>query len=214
VANGTGTPPTTSQLAGALRVHKQVITQMQAQMSALQQMVADLSSRPQSVQEEIDQIPGRRIESMLVGEVTFDVTLLGVNGPPILLPVSQDGPFVMTHYPVCMWYPSAPSSAADFGRWRPIYSWPLPTQQLGNDFIDIKYQLADAGAGRLFQNAPRAPLLSNPEALLQCAIPTLWSPNSQIAFTPFYQAITFGGSPATTQGTLHVAIPGYRIINL
>ena len=203
-----------AQTAAILRTHKDALAKQAQQMAILQQQIADLTSRPRSVEDEINAIEGRRIESMLVGEVAFDATAQNTRGTPITITVSQDGPFVMTHYPICMWRPTAPSTATNFLVWRPVRSFPLPTQQVTADFIDIMYELQDAGSSRYFQNAPRAPLLSQPDALLPCAIPTLWSPNSTIVFTPTYLRIQFTGATPPTQGTLNVSIPGYRIVNL
>lgn len=203
-----------NDIAAALRAHKAAIQTLHQQLAVQQQMIADLTSRPKSVQEEIDAIEGRRIESMMVGEVTFAATDAGNQGTPVIIQISQDGPFVWTHYPIVMWFPSAPSNATNFNVWRPVSSFPLPTQQVTSDFINLKYSISDGGAGRLFQNAPRAPLFSRPDVLLPCATPTLWSPNSNIIFTPTFMAIQFTGGIPPTQGTLHVAFPGYRIVNL
>jgi len=216
VANGNGSaPPSNAALAAALRQTRQLLNQQSQSISVLQQMLADLASKPRSVQEEIDAIPGRRIESILSGEITFTAAQAGQQGNPITITVSQDGPFVMTHYPQALWRPSSPANATNFGIWRPVRSFPLPTQQVTSDFIDILYQIFDAGAGRLFQNAPRGPLFSQPDSLLPCPIPTLWSPNSTIQFVPTYNAINFNsGGTATTGGTLHVDLIGYRVVNL
>lgn len=203
------------KIAGIVGNHNRAIQKLQSAQAQMQAMVADLASRPRSVQADIDAIPGRRIESTLGGEIAFDANQLGLRGTPIIIPVSQDGPFVMTHYPVVMWRPTSPSTATNLGRWRPVSSFPLPTQQLTSDFIDIMWELQDGGNQRNFQNTPRAPLFSRPDALLPCAIPTLWSPNSTLVFTPTYTAITFnGGGTPTTGGTLHVDFYGYRIVNL
>lgn len=203
-----------NKLAALVRGHHGAINQMAGKIQQLQTMVADLGSRPRSVEQEIDAIPGRRIESTLGGEIAFDATQVGLRGQPIIIPVSQDGPFVMTHYPVVMWRPTAPSTATDLGRWRPVSSFPLPTQQLTTDFIDIMWELQDGGNQRNFQNTPRAPMFSRADQLIPCAVPTVWSPNSTIVFTPTYTAITFGGATPTTGGTLHVDFYGYRIVNL
>lgn len=204
-----------NNLFANLRSHASALTSIQGVMANLQAQVADLSAKPTSVQEEIDALPGRRIESFIAGEIAFDTTVNnGVRGTPIILPISQDGPFVMTHYPVVMWRPSAPTNTPNYLKWRPVSSFPLPTQQITTDWIDISYELQDGGNQRNFQNFPRAPLLSRPDALLECAVPTLWSPNSTIVFTPTYWQLTFSSSPAPTNGILHCSIPGYRIVNL
>jgi hypothetical protein len=184
-----------------------VINQQQAQIQAL-------LSRPRTITEEIDRIPGRRIESVLSGEVEFTTTDEGRRGNPILIQVSQDGPFIMTHYPMVLWRPSAPSNATNLDRWRPISTYPLPDQVVDTDIIDIMYELQDGGSQRNFQNAPRGPLLSRPDNIVPCAVPTLWAPNAAIQFTPTYLSFTFDGSTPPTSGILHVDFIGYRIVNL
>lgn len=201
-------------LSAAVRILDKRSSQFQSVMQQQAALISELQSRPRTITEEIDQIPGRRIETVLAGEVTFDITDLGKRGNPILIQVSQDGPFVMTHYPMALWRPTLPTTAANFERWRPVSTYPLPDQVVDTDIIDIMYELQDGGAQRNFQNAPRGPLLSRPDNIVPCAVPTLWSPNSAIAFFPTYNAITWNSDPATTQGTLHVDLIGYRIVNL
>lgn len=185
-----------------------------ASLSALSAKVNLLLSRPRTITEEIDAIPGRRIESVYSGEISFTAASQGTRGNPILIQVSQDGPFVMTHYPQVLWRPSAPSNATNYQRWRPVSSFPLPDQVYDTDTIDISYELQDGGAQRNFQNAPRGPMLSRPDNLIPCAVPTLWAPNAAITFTPTYNRVTFDGSTPPTEGILHVDIIGYRIVNL
>jgi len=198
-----------------LASHKSRIETLSSQVSQLVAVVQTLQARPVSPQEEIDQIPGRRIENALTGEVAFDVTDINKRAQPIIMNVSQDGPFIQTHYPLVLWRPSAPSNAANLNRWRPVSTFPLPDQVVDTDIIDILYEMFDGGAGRQFQNAPRsAGLLSRPDNLVPLPIPTLWSPNSNIQFQPTYLALTWDGSPAPTQGILHVDLPGYRVVNL
>lgn len=198
-----------------------VVRQLQAHQAQQAQAIAaliakvnSLLSRPRSITEEIDAIPGRRIESVLSGEVTFTASAQGTRGNPILIQVSQDGPFIMTHYPQAVWRPTAPTSATNYQRWRPVSSFPLPDQVYDDDIIDISYELQDGGNQRNFQNAPRGPMLSRPDNLIPCAVPTLWAPNSALSFTPTYNRITFNGSTPPTEGTLHVDFIGYRIVNL
>jgi len=203
--------PTTSRF---LASHKNAIEQQGQQINQLIQLVNQLQSKPTSVQEEIDARPGRRIESVLAGEVTFTLNDLGQRATPIIIQVSQDGPFVMTHYPMVLWRPSAPTNATNFGRWRPVSTFPLPTQQDGTDIIDIMYELNDAGSQRFMQNQPRGPLFSRPDNIVPCPLPTLWAPNAAIQFVPTYNAITWNGTTPPTQGILHVDLIGYRIANL
>jgi len=204
-----------AQTAAILRTQKQALDNCINAINNLNAQVQSLASRPRSIQEEIDAIPGRRIEGTIGGQVTFTAADIGQRAAPILIQVSQDGPFIMTHYPLVTWYPSAPSNATNIGRWRPASTFPLPTQVVGTDIIDILYELNDGGSQRLGQNTPRGPLFSRPDNIVPCPIPTSWAPNSAIVFQPTYLAITFNATPTPpTQGTLHVDLIGYRIVNL
>jgi hypothetical protein len=189
--------------------------QLMAAVAGLLRDVADLKARPRTITEEIDAIPGRRIESVFSGEVTFTINDLGQRGKPVIIQISQDGPFIMCFYPMVLWRPSAPDDATNFGRWRPVRSFPLPTQVVQTDIIDIGYELQDGGNQRLFQNDVRGPILSQPDNILPCAVPTEWSPNAAINLYPTYFAIDFNGSPTPpTAGILHVDLIGYRIVNM
>lgn len=190
------------------------LAQARQQINTLTQQVNSLMSRPKTVWDEINEIPGRWIESTLSGEVTFTASDVGRRGNPISFLVSQDGPFVQTHYPLAVWRPSAPTNATNFGRWRPVSTFPLPTQVVSTDIIDILYEIQDGGSQRQFQNEPRSPLLSRPDNVVPSPSPTLWSPNATILFTPTYLALTWDSATPPTEGTLHVDIPGFRIVNL
>lgn len=200
------------------RINRQ-LAQSQQQLAQLTAQVADLMSRPQSITEAIDAIPGRRIESIFSGEIDFDATVLGQKGRPVIIQISQDGDFIMTHYPMVLWYPTAPNNATNLNRWRPIQSAYLPTQEISGDLIDIKYELDDAGSQRFMQNDPRGPVLSRPDNIVPCPVPTQWAPNASIKFTPTYMSFLWnggggGGAVAPTAGKLHVDLVGYRIVNL
>jgi hypothetical protein len=194
------------------------ITSLEAYVNQRFAEVAELTKHAKSLNEEIGSIPGRRIFYSLVGSLTFTAAQAGTLGNPIQFLVSQDGPFVGTHYPLVCWKPSAPAGATNFGRWSPVTSWPLPTQQVGanQDSIDLSYQVADGGSQRNFQNATVPPLFSRPDNVVLLPMQTLWSPNSQIQFVPTFEDINFaaGAATPTTGGTLVVAFPGYRIANL
>lgn len=202
------------KLSAALRLLDSRSSKLQSLVQQQAAMLAELQTRPRTITEEIDQIPGRRIETILSGEVVFDITDEGKRGNPILIQVSQDGPFVMTHYVQALWRPTLPTTATNYQRWRPVSSYPLPDQVVDTDIIDILYELQDGGSQRNFQNAPRGPLLSRPDNVVPAAVPTLWSPNSAIAFYPTYNKLTWDSAIPPTQGTLHVDLIGYRIVNL
>lgn len=202
------------QTNAVLRGHRDAIQQLQAQVAQLVPIVQALGDRPRTVAEEIDSIPGRRMEGTLDGSVTFTAADEGQRGAPIIIQVSQDGPFVQTHYPLALWLPTAPDNTTNFGRWRPVSTYPLPTQVVGTDIIDISYEMQDGGNQRLLQNAPRVPLLSTPENIVPCPVPTLWATNSAILFIPTYRSFTWNSGTPPTEGTLFVTIPGYRIVNM
>jgi hypothetical protein len=209
--------PTDPKLQAHARLIKKLLDQnqqMAGRMAALEDHLREALSRPRSPTEMIDAIPGRHIESVLSGTVDFDINSNHQKGTPITIQVSQDGPFVMTHYPMVLWSVTAPNTATDFGIWRPVSTFPLPTQVVSTDIIDLLYEIIDGGAQRNFQNNPRGPLFSRPDALQPLPMPTLWAPNSTIQFVPTYQNISFGGSTPATAGRLHVDLPGYRIVNL
>ena len=210
-------PPPAQRLdqhAAVIRKMNAQIAQLAAQNQAIMAALADQQSRPSSVQEEIDRIEGRRIEGTLSGEVTFTDTDVGNPGTPIVFQVSQDGPFVMTHYPLVLWRPTAPDNTTNLNRWRPVSSFPLPTQQVTTDIIDLMYEMQDGGNQRLFQNQPRAPLFSRPDNIVPAPVPTLFSPNAAILFKPTYLSLTWNSGTPPTEGTLHVDLIGYRIVNM
>jgi hypothetical protein len=190
------------------------LAQQNAIIVQLQDVVTQLASRPRSVAEEIDAIPGRRIEACLCGSVEFDAADSGQRGQPIIMQVPQDGPFIQTHYPMALWRPIAPNNTTNLNRWRPVSSYPLPTQVVGTDIIDILYEMQDGGNGRMFQNEARGPLLSRPDSIVPTPVPTLWSPNTALNFVPTYLALTWNSQVAPTAGELLVTIPGYHIVNL
>jgi hypothetical protein len=202
------------KISAAIGVLDRRSGQIQSIVQQQAALIAELQSRPRTITEEIDQIPGRRIETVLSGEVVFDITDEGKRGNPILIQVSQDGPFCMTHYPMALWRPTLPTTATNYERWRPVSTYPLPDQVVDEDIIDLLYEMQDGGSQRNFQNAPRGPLLSRPDNVIPCAVPTLWSPNSAIAFFPTYNKLTWNSAIPPTQGTLHVDLIGYRIVNL
>jgi hypothetical protein len=206
--------PNNDQLYALIRGLNNRVQKANTVIIQLQQVVSDLAARPRSVQEEIDSIPGRRIESTLCGSVAFTAADEGQRGAPIIFPVSQDGDFVQTHYPLCLWIPTAPDSTTNLNRWRPVSTFPLPTQVVSEDIIDIMYEMQDGGNQRLFQNEARGPLLSRPDNIVPTPVPTLWAPGTTINFVPTYLSFTWDSDVPPTAGELHVTIPGYRIVNL
>lgn len=172
-------------------------------------------STPQSPTAEIDSIPGRRLFYDLVGGQTFDATFAGQRAQPINFLVSQDGPFVMTHYPLVLWKPSAPNNATRFGQWRPVASWPLPDQVVDDDRIDLSWEFVSGGSQRNFQNLPRGPMFSRPDNMVPLPIPTLFSPNETIQLILTYESVVFSAADVpTTQGTISASLSGYRIVNM
>lgn len=194
-----------------LRQYDQITKQYEA-------LAAQMNSRPRSTDEEIDAIPGRRVDYELVGRHSFTLANNGKRMPPIKLTVSQDGPFIQTAYIMAIWRPNAPNDATLFGRWRPVYSWPLPAQEVDGDSIDISYEMSDAGSMRELQTERRPPLFSRPDLILPLSKPMLFAPDSITNVTITYESINFApgdeGYQPTTGGELVVAIPGYKIVNM
>jgi hypothetical protein len=207
------------KLAAYLR---QLQAQQHQEMSNLRTAIAELQKRPRSITEEIDAIPGRRIVYTLSGDQSFTTSQDGTRANPINMLVSQDGPFIMTHYPAIGWYVNAPSNADNYGHWSSVSSYPLPAQQLGMtaanyDYIDISYEIVDGGSQRNFQNLTAGPnLISTRDNMIPLPVPTLFAPNTTIQIFITYNNIAFasGTSVDATGGNLHVDLPGYRIVNL
>src|SRR6185436_10074462 len=106
------------------------------------------------------------------------------------------------------------TNATNFGKWRPVYTWPLADQVLDTDTIDLSYEISDTGPTRGLQNdSVPGVMLSNPDQLEKLPKPTKFEPNSTILFTPIYEDIDFNSTgTATTGGKLVVVLPGYKII--
>jgi hypothetical protein len=209
------------------RVIRQLAQKNQIFEAALKKITGDhnellrqLESQPRSITEEIDSIPGRRIFYNFVDRIDFTLAQDGLRGEPLNFLVSQDGPYIATHYPMVVWNPNSPDTASNFGQWSPPSSWPLPTQQNAfQDRIDLSYEMVDGGSQRNFQNASAGPLFSRPDNAIPLPVPTLFAPNSVIQFFPTYETIFFdpsvvGNRIPTTGGSLVVTIPGYKIVNM
>jgi hypothetical protein len=198
----------------------QIIRQLiagQNELKAQFKLLLATDDGPRSITEEIDSLPGRRIFYNLSGRQAFDDSQLNTRADAISFFVSQDGPFVMTHYPLVMWKPSEPTTATNLGQWSPVTSWPLPAQQVANqDNVNLSYEFFDGGSQRAFNNEVAAPLFSRPDALQPLPVPTLFAPNANINFFATYEDIFFDGDSEvpTTGGKLVVTLPGYRIVNL
>lgn len=205
-------PKVIAQIFAQLRNYSRELNEVRAQYAAV---VKAQESRPMSIQDQVNTIPGRRIPYMLNGSQSFTSAQNGLRGDAINCLVSQDGPFIMTHYPLVAWRPNAPSSATNFGRWRPVASWPLPTQELSSDFIDISFEIVDGGTQRNYQNSANGPgPLSRPDNIVPLPEWSVVSPNSVLQFFPTYEAINFNSDgTATTGGLLEVQFLGFRIVN-
>lgn len=181
-----------------------------------EEFIEACEEQPRSITQEIDSIPGRRIFYTLSDRQIFDATLAGRRGEPLNFLVSQDGPFIMTHYPLAMWKPAAPDTATNFGAWRPVSTWPLPDQVLDTDLIDLSYEVVDGGSQRNFQNETVVPMFSRPDNLIPLPVPTLVAPNTVLQIFPTFERIAFdtGAAVPTTAGDLAISLPGYRIVNL
>lgn len=190
-----------------------VAAAIRAAQKPLQEEVHRLRCLMEDSKDEIDIIPGKRITFSAVGSQDFTSSQDGKRGAAITIPISQDGPFVWTHYPMVLWRVNSPSDATNFGMWRPVAQFPLPDQVTDTDVIDLSYEIQDAGSQRNFQNEAVLPLFSQPTALLPLPQRTLFRENSTISFYPIYENISFNASgTATTGGKLVVVFPGFRII--
>lgn len=208
---------TSALLRALVKRQKAIEAQLNLVTRKYEEFVRACEDQPRSITQEIDSIPGRRIFFTLEGLIDFDIANDGLRGEPLTYLVSQDGPFIMTHFPLAIWKPSEPAGATNFGQWSPVTSWPLPAQQnAAQDRIDLSYNFADAGSQRNFQNADVPPLFSWPGNLVPLPVPTLFAPNSTIVITPTFENIFFDPAAAvpSTAGELHMALPGFRVANL
>lgn len=207
----------------ANEVIKQLAARSRVQEAAIKKMVQDqaellakLESQPRSISEEIDSIPGRRIFYNFADRIDFTASQNGLRGEPLNFLVSQDGPFIATHFPMVTWKPNAPANATNFGQWSPVASWPLPTQQnVNQDRIDLSYEVIDGGSQRNFQNAAAGPVFSRPDNLIPLPCPTLFAPNTVIQIFPTYENILFAATQVpATGGELVITLCGYKIVNM
>jgi len=200
-----------AQISAQHRTIKRELDEVRLQYAAF---VKACEAAPKSPTEQIDSIPGRRIFYHLVGDQSFDATFGGTRAAPISMLVSQDGPFIMTHYPMVIWKPTAPADATNFGKWRPVTSWPLPDQVIDTDTVDLSWELVSGGSQRNFQNQAIGPIFSRPDNMVPLPIPTLFAPNETIQVFLTYEDITFDGSTPPTSGLVRVSLPGYRVVNM
>lgn len=210
-----------AKLAGFLRKVadrlKQVEDEHRQMLDKYEEFIKACEDTPRSITQEIDSIQGRRIWYTLGDRIAFTSAQNGLRGTPLTMLVSQDGPFICTHYPFVIWKPNAPDDATNFGAWSPVSSWPLPTQQVTTqDIIDLSYEVVDAGSQRNFQNGAVGPIFSRPDNLVPLPVPTLFAPNTSIQFFPTYERIFFNDAATdpTSGGELYVGFPGYRVVNM
>ena len=209
------------QFAAAINAQLGNMGREVARLKGAYDAMSQLVSSQRSITAEMDAIPGRRVFYTLAGRETFTLSDEGQRGQPISMLVSQDGPFMATHYPLIMWRPTQPTNADTFGLWRPVTPWPLPLQFSGGgidgnfDYISISYEVVDAGSQRNLQNAAVPPLLSRPDMIVPLPVPTMFTPNSVVTVFPTYERIVFNSAGVPpTEGQIVVAIPGYRVVNL
>lgn len=203
-----------NKIFAELRQVRTQLSRVEGEYAAFKQACA---GRPRSVKEELDTIPGRRVPYQLTGTQTFTIAQNGIRGNAINFQVSQDGPFVWTHYPLVVWRPNLPTDATNFGRFQAVNSWPNPTQMFATDSIDLSYEMIDGGSQRNMQNAASgAGPFSRPDNIVPLPEWCVVAPNSVLQFVPVYEDIFFSTTPATdtTGGVLQVDIIGFRIVNL
>lgn len=194
--------------------HRELKRQNAEILVAYKAFVRACEDAPRSITAEIDSIPGRRVFYNLVAVLPFTAAQAGLRGQPMPMQVSQDGPFVQCFYPLVMWFPTAPDTTTNFGRWRPVYTWPLPDQVVDTDIIDLSWEMSDSGGQRQYQNIAAPPLFSTPDNAIPLGVPTIYSPNTVIQFTPTFNAITFNSAIPPTAGLLVVSLAGYKAANL
>ena len=160
---------------------------------------------------------GRKQFFGLGGRAPFSSSDAGRQGQPIIMNISQDAPFVATHYPIVSWKPTLPAGTELFGMWRPVSSFPLPTQFAGAgvdgnlDLVAISYEIQETGSGRQLQNEAVLPLLSRMDHLVPLPCQTVFSENSVVTFTPTFERILFNSPTPPTNGQIAVLFPGYRL---
>ncbi len=202
------------------------IANAQAEIARLKAGNAALRKRVQKAVD-INDIEGRRIHFTQSATMTFTAAINDGNRGPsyMIIPIGQDGPWVMTHYPVIMWRNAASATAADVGLWRPPSHWPLPDQIVDANVCSMSYEVFDEGSVRALQNDPQsdrntaagtqrkavvAGLFSTANILMQLPEPTLFDTNGAIRIVITFDDIQFTD---VTQGRLRVNLPGYKIVN-
>lgn len=202
------------------------VAKAQAEIARLKASNAALRKRVQKAVD-INDIEGRRINFTQSATMTFTSAVNDGNRGPsyMVIPIGQDGPWVMTHYPVIMWRNAASGTATDVGLWRPPSHWPLPDQVVDTDICSLSYEVFDEGSVRGLQNDPQsdfstarglkrpsvvAGLFSTANILMQLPEPTLFDTNGAIRIVVTFDDIQF---TSVTQGRLRVNLPGYKIVN-
>lgn len=201
-----------NKIGGENREIKRMLLEVTTEYRAFRKACEDA---PKSITHELDSIPGRRIYYNLVDSIRFTAQNAGQRANPLTFLVSQDGPFIQTHYPLVTWKASEPNNATLFGVWRPPYSWPLADQVVDGNRIDLSWEFVDGGSQRNFQNEALPPMFSRTDNLIPLPVPTLYAPNASLQFFPTFESIVFDAAAQvpTTAGILTVALPGYRIAN-
>lgn len=217
-------------MANVEAVLRTLINQVNKQAALISALEDKLRHQPAALSptQLIDSIPGRRVFFTGIQTQTFTTSQNKVAGAGMTIQFSQDGPFIMTHYPLLMWKPTSPSGATLLNQWQPIMTGNLPTQQTNLaagtgtfvlDLVWLSYSMIDSGSGRQLQdangNVPPG-LLSLPGQLMPLPVPTLIAPGDTLTLIPFYELIQFAnanGGTATTGGTLYWMQPGYKVVN-
>ena len=200
-----------------LRDRQESIERQQTRiLDKYEEFIKACEAQPQSITAEIDSIPGRRIWYTLTDRLRFTTANSGLRATPLTFLISQDGPFIATHYPLVIWRPVEPGLASKLGAWSPVSSWPLPTEAFATDVVNLSYEVTDSGSQRNFQNESVGPLFSRPDNIVPLPVPTLFAPNTVIQFFPTFESILFDPTALvpTTAGELVVSFPGYRIVNM
>lgn len=209
---------TDPQTAALLRQMTDAIKSLRSDNAAFKAQIAALqaTAKPLTDEDRINAIQGNRKWFGLTGNGDFDANAIGTPIAPITFDLSQDGPFIWTHFPLVTWKPTLPNNADNLGRWSPVSPWPLATQEITHgDVVSISWTFSD-GDQRQFQTESLPPLFSRPDYLMPLPKPTLIVPAQKLQFQPIFEYILFNSSAthATTNGKLKVVLPGFKIVNL
>lgn len=146
---------------------------------------------PTQHSKDIDAIPGRRVVYTMSGDLNIGPSRTMVS-ERVLFSVNQDGPFILTHFPLFFWQASRQEGGS--GEWCETREW--------------SYHWLDASSQR-FMAAAEIKIFSRSDMLNPLPSAALFAPNSTIEISPVCDDLE-----QQSNGTLKVLLPGYRIVNM